>query len=236
MQRPACRGRLRRVAAPSGSPRSATRPCRDPPSTSAARPRCAACPVRTAASRTGSTWVACFRPCHALYIHCMYNSSVAYTQRSLIPRQPPSDPPRRTVRNGAPSNDLVLSACVESNEHLFSLVLGLYVAPGSVVADITYGRGGVLEPRPAGPLPPAGHGSRQRRGLPRPAVCRQRDRLRRVRPALHALAGRDDASRAGALREVLPEQQHGKSHGREVSRGGCGAVRGDGVRGVARAA
>ena len=49
--------------------------------------------------------------------------------------------PRRIVRNGAPSNDLVLSATVGSNEDLFPHVLGLYVAPDSVVADVTYGQG-----------------------------------------------------------------------------------------------
>jgi len=45
------------------------------------------------------------------------------------------------VRNGAPSNDLVVSAHIGGNKDLFPLVLGLYVAPGSSVADITYGKG-----------------------------------------------------------------------------------------------
>ena len=47
----------------------------------------------------------------------------------------------RRVRNGKPSNDLVLSAAVGTNEELFPFILNLYVAPGSVVADVTYGRG-----------------------------------------------------------------------------------------------
>ena len=49
--------------------------------------------------------------------------------------------PKRTVRNGKPSNDLVLSAAVGCNEDLFPQVLGLYVAAGSAVADVTYGKG-----------------------------------------------------------------------------------------------
>ena len=48
---------------------------------------------------------------------------------------------RRTVSNGEPSTDLVLSAYEGSNEALFPRILGLYVPPGSVVADITYGKG-----------------------------------------------------------------------------------------------
>ena len=64
------------------------------------------------------------------------------TPRKLtLPRSAPVQAPQRTVKNGAPSNDLVLSATVGSNEDLFPRVLGLYVAPGSVVADITYGQG-----------------------------------------------------------------------------------------------
>ena len=48
---------------------------------------------------------------------------------------------RRVVVNGAPSNDLVLSAYADSNEEIFPKILALYVAPGSVVADVTYGKG-----------------------------------------------------------------------------------------------
>ena len=48
---------------------------------------------------------------------------------------------KRTVRNGKPSNDLVLSAALGCNEDLFPQVLGLYVAAGSTVADVTYGMG-----------------------------------------------------------------------------------------------
>jgi hypothetical protein len=56
----------------------------------------------------------------------------------------PIEPPRKTarrVRNGEPSNELVFSACQGTNDDLFPAVLSLYVAPGSTVADITYGKG-----------------------------------------------------------------------------------------------
>ncbi len=48
---------------------------------------------------------------------------------------------KRTVTNGEPSTDLVLSAYEGSNELLFPKILNLYVSPGSTVADITYGKG-----------------------------------------------------------------------------------------------
>ena len=48
---------------------------------------------------------------------------------------------KRRVKNGAPSNDLVFSAYVDSNDNLFPRILDLYVAPGSRVADVTFGRG-----------------------------------------------------------------------------------------------
>ena len=48
---------------------------------------------------------------------------------------------KREVRNGAPTNDLVLSAYVDGNDDVFPKILELYVKPGSVVADVTYGKG-----------------------------------------------------------------------------------------------
>jgi len=48
---------------------------------------------------------------------------------------------RRRVRNGKPTNDLVFSACVGGNDDLFPRILGLYVAAGSKIADVTYGQG-----------------------------------------------------------------------------------------------
>ena len=50
-------------------------------------------------------------------------------------------PPKRVVRHGAPSNDLVLSAYTDANDAVFPRILGLYVKLGSVVADVTYGEG-----------------------------------------------------------------------------------------------
>lgn len=48
---------------------------------------------------------------------------------------------RRRVLNGSPTNDLTLSAYVGGNDEVFPRVLDLYVAPGSTVADVTFGRG-----------------------------------------------------------------------------------------------
>ena len=54
---------------------------------------------------------------------------------------PPSQTGKRVVRNGVATNDLVLSAYVDGNENVFPKILNLYVKPGSVVADVTYGEG-----------------------------------------------------------------------------------------------
>ena len=47
----------------------------------------------------------------------------------------------RVVRNGVPTNDLVLSAHQNGNDRIFPRILSLYVSPGSTVADTTYGKG-----------------------------------------------------------------------------------------------
>ena len=47
----------------------------------------------------------------------------------------------RRVRNGLPTNDLVFSAYAEGNDDVFPRIMDLYVAPGSVVADVTFGKG-----------------------------------------------------------------------------------------------
>ena len=49
--------------------------------------------------------------------------------------------PKRRVVNGAPSNNLTLSAHIGSNETLFPKILKMYAAEGSRIADITYGKG-----------------------------------------------------------------------------------------------
>ncbi len=48
---------------------------------------------------------------------------------------------KRKSPDGISTNDLVFSAYVGTNDEVFPYVLSLYVAPGSVVADVTYGRG-----------------------------------------------------------------------------------------------
>lgn len=48
---------------------------------------------------------------------------------------------KRVVQNGAATNALVLSAYEEGNEQVFPRILALYVKPGSVVADVTHGKG-----------------------------------------------------------------------------------------------
>lgn len=48
---------------------------------------------------------------------------------------------RRRVQGGTPSTDLVFSAYVGLNEDIFPKILSLHVPVGSVVADVTYGKG-----------------------------------------------------------------------------------------------
>ena len=57
---------------------------------------------------------------------------------------------RRRVRNGEPTNDLIVSAYVAGNEDVFPRVLDLYVAPGSTIADVTFGMGVFWRKIPAG--------------------------------------------------------------------------------------
>jgi hypothetical protein len=57
---------------------------------------------------------------------------------------------RRVVRNGAPTNDLVVTAHVDGNESIFPKILDLYVKAGSMVADVTYGKGVFWRNIPAG--------------------------------------------------------------------------------------
>jgi len=48
---------------------------------------------------------------------------------------------KRIVRNGVSSSNVIQSAHVGGNEHVFPLVLRLHVPVGSVVADVTWGKG-----------------------------------------------------------------------------------------------
>lgn len=51
------------------------------------------------------------------------------------------DAAKRKVANGRPTNDVIRTAFDTTNDKAFPAILGLYVADGSVVADVTYGRG-----------------------------------------------------------------------------------------------
>lgn len=53
-------------------------------------------------------------------------------------------------QSGEPTNDLIFSSHVGDNSDVFPLILSLYVPPGSVVADVTYGRGVFWRNVPAG--------------------------------------------------------------------------------------
>lgn len=48
---------------------------------------------------------------------------------------------RRVVSNGKPTNDLIHSAYVGGNQDIFPQLLQLYVSPGDIVADVTFGKG-----------------------------------------------------------------------------------------------
>lgn len=52
-----------------------------------------------------------------------------------------ADEPARRRQRGEPTNDLVFSCYQGGNDEVFPRVLELYVAPGSRVADVTYGKG-----------------------------------------------------------------------------------------------
>jgi hypothetical protein len=49
--------------------------------------------------------------------------------------------PKRKSPDGIATSDIILSAHVARNADVFCQVLALHVAPGSVVADVTYGKG-----------------------------------------------------------------------------------------------
>lgn len=48
---------------------------------------------------------------------------------------------KRKTPDGEPTNELVHTAQIGTNDELFPYVLSLYVAPGATVADVTYGKG-----------------------------------------------------------------------------------------------
>lgn len=52
-----------------------------------------------------------------------------------------SAPKQRKSPAGEPTNDLIFSAYVGTNDEVFPLILSLYVKPGSTIADVTFGKG-----------------------------------------------------------------------------------------------
>src|SRR5437867_8532320 len=60
---------------------------------------------------------------------------------SKVEHHSPRRQRKRVVRNDHPTNELVLSAHVDGNDCVFPKILQLYVRPGSVIADTTYGKG-----------------------------------------------------------------------------------------------
>jgi hypothetical protein len=63
-------------------------------------------------------------------------------QAALFPIED-TERPRRKRKSpaGTPTNDLIFSAYQGTNEDVFPHVISLYVRPGNVVADVTYGNG-----------------------------------------------------------------------------------------------
>ena len=57
--------------------------------------------------------------------------------------------PRKSP-DGVATNDLVFSAYTATNDEIFPGILSLYVAPGSIIADVTYGKGVFWRNVPAG--------------------------------------------------------------------------------------
>jgi len=57
---------------------------------------------------------------------------------------------KRKSPDGRATNELVFTAHVGTNDEVFPDILSLYVAPGALVADVTYGRGVFWRRVPAG--------------------------------------------------------------------------------------
>jgi len=57
---------------------------------------------------------------------------------------------KRKSPDGAPTNDLIFSAYTATSKDVFPLILSLYVPVGSLVADVTYGKGVFWQKVPEG--------------------------------------------------------------------------------------
>ena len=70
----------------------------------------------------------------------LHNGEVMHEETTLH-NQDRNQSVKRRVQNGEATNDLVFSASTDGNDRLFPRILELYVSPGSIVADVTYGKG-----------------------------------------------------------------------------------------------
>lgn len=71
------------------------------------------------------------------------------TPNSLPHSEQPRAKPKR-IAGGEPTTDLVFSASVGNNEDLFPRILELHVPRGSVIADVTFGKGVFWKKVPSG--------------------------------------------------------------------------------------
>ncbi len=61
-------------------------------------------------------------------------------QLELLKHSPTKQPGRR-VQGGVPSTDVILSAHIAGNAEVFTQIAALHIPAGSLVADLTYGKG-----------------------------------------------------------------------------------------------
>ena len=69
-----------------------------------------------------------------IVISAMESASTIATRNAITKK-------KRKSPRGQPTNDLVFSSYVGTNDEVFPFVLSLYVEPGSTVADVTFGNG-----------------------------------------------------------------------------------------------
>lgn len=76
------------------------------------------------------------------------------TERIPLWQEPTSEDepyaPSRKRPDGVPTTNLIFSAYIGNNADLFPKILKLHVRPGSVVADVTYGKGAFWSKVPSG--------------------------------------------------------------------------------------
>jgi len=72
---------------------------------------------------------------------CGYETHMIATAQKSAPAEATLPRRKRKSPAGRPTNDLVLSAYVGTNDLVFPHVMSLYVPIGSTVADVTYGNG-----------------------------------------------------------------------------------------------